>query len=42
MDEGHFDLGEDLSWGEICTVLAMVVFCLVGAGFIALGLVGLL
>lgn len=45
MDEGHFnplDDDGDLSWGEIWAVFAMVVVCLVGGGYIALRLVGLL
>lgn len=41
--DGHFDpLAEDLSWGEIWAVFAMVVGCLIGAGYIGLRLVGLL
>lgn len=38
----RFDLGDDLSWGEIWAVFALVVGCFVGAGYIALRLVGLL
>lgn len=37
-----FDLGEDLSRTEVVSVIVMVAICLVGAGYIALRLVGLL
>lgn len=38
----RFDLGDDLSWGEIWAVIGLIVACIVGAGYIALRLVGLL
>lgn len=44
MEQWNFDPLDDgdLSWGEIWAVLAMVAACLIGGGYIALGLVGLL
>lgn len=44
MDEGHFNPLDDgdLSWGEIWTSIVVAAVCVVGGGYIALWLVGLL
>lgn len=37
----HLD-DDDLSWGEVASVVGMIAVCIIGAGYVALRLVGLL